>query len=148
MRCARRKQGRWAGLGLSLVLGLGVAWPAGAADGEEALAAEPDAVEDNDRVGFSQIGVTSVEVRLREIGVRTYENLHPIDRWTDQVGLPTRGMSSRPVDIIYHRPRSYGEPSGIVTRRIATFSPDDRIPTHRVSDSVDGSPIRYHGGFR
>ncbi|MEN8181528.1 MAG: hypothetical protein ABFS46_03220 [Myxococcota bacterium] len=149
MRCAARKRKQWTGLGLSLVLGLGVALPAGAADEDEGAAAAIsifEIAEQYDRYMMTSGG--PVKVRVRKRGIRIYRDLDPIGHWPDPSAIPTRGASSRPVDVIYHGTRDYGQPSGIVIRAVGTVPQDDSIRTHRARDPVNGSRIRYHGGFR
>ncbi len=149
-RTERRACGRSVVVGLCLTLGL--ALPAQGQDEpavEETPPIEVTVIPDpNDQVVILSNGVPITELRIRQPGVRTYENTHPIGERTDPASIPTRGPSSQAIDIIYHETQDYGEPNGIRTRGVAETRVFQPIRTHRISDPSDESRIRYHGGFR
>ena len=153
LRDERTKRSVW---GQSVVVGLclilGLALPAQGQDEPAVEETAPILVtvipDPNDQVVILSNGVPTTEVRIRQPMVRTYEDLHPIGEWTDPASIPTRGLDSQAVDVIYHGTVDYGEPSGIRTRGIAGTRVYQPITTHRISDSPDDSRIRYHGGFR
>lgn len=86
-------------------------------------------------------------IRVREPGLRTYENLFPLGYRSEAGSIPTRGLSDRPVDLIYHGILDDGG-SEIRTRRAAGTRVYQPIPTHPIAAAGNGSAIRYHGSFR
>jgi hypothetical protein len=155
MLCEELKQvdrsGLWrAGAAIGLCLGLAVpAWGQDEAPEEESAPLQATAVPDaNDQVVILSNGIPTTELRIREPGVRTHENLHGIGERTDPASIPTLGPESQAVETIYHGTLSYGEPDGIPTRSGVGTRVIQPITTHEIASPPPTSRIRYHGGFR
>jgi hypothetical protein len=85
---------------IGLCLGLAVpAWGQDEAPEEESAPLQAAAVPDaNDQVVILSNGVPTTELRIREPGVRTHENLHGIGERTDPASIPTLGPGSQAVE--------------------------------------------------
>lgn len=146
-----RKKGGQRGLARALVVGLAAGWAAGVpAHAQEALSDDASPVEvitvpkRNEFVLQTPRG----PIRVREPGLRTHENLFPFAYRSEEGSIPTRGLSDRAVDVIYHVTLDFGQSSAIRTRRSAGTRVYQPIVTHPIAAEGNGSAIRYHGGFR
>lgn len=145
-----RRGGRVVVSALAVVVGLALpALGQEEPEDEGAASLEVGVVPDpNDPVLILSDGIPPLEIRVRRPQVRTHQSLHTIDRLPDPDGIPTRGMSSRPVDTVYHGTLDYAEPTLLRTRRAAGQRVFHPIRTHAIGLPAGDARIRYHGGFR